>query len=100
MSGRPGEFQKRLAVKFRVWESWKGVERGFVTAETGLGGGDCGYPFEIAERYLVFADASTSGSLEVSTCSDTLAESEARRVRKDIGVAPRRFEHSVPGEEF
>lgn len=100
IGGRPGEFQKRLAVKFRVWESWKGVESGFVTVETGLGGGDCGYTFEIAERYLVFASAWTSGPLEISTCGSTVKESEAKRVRKDIGAASRRFEHSVPGETF
>ena len=98
VGGRPGEFQRRLAVKFRVWESWKGVESGFVSAETGLGGGDCGYPFKIAERYLVFAYASDSGSLEVSTCSHTTEESEAKRVRKDIGPALRQFAHRVPGE--
>lgn len=40
---------------FRVEQSFKGPLRDVTIIETGMGDGDCGYPFMIGERYLIFA---------------------------------------------
>lgn len=42
-------------VFFKVLKSWKGVEKTFVKVNTGRGGGDCGYSFEVGKEYLVYA---------------------------------------------
>ena len=44
-----------LVVQFTVEEPLKGVATKTVEVVTGLGGGDCGYTFEVGERYLVYA---------------------------------------------
>lgn len=62
----------RIAVHFSVSE----IFAGRVTAEkdtivfTGVGGGDCGYPFVIGQSYLVYASVN-SEKLATSICSDT-----------------------------
>jgi hypothetical protein len=38
---------------------------------TGLGGGDCGFRFEVGKRYLVYAFADDSGRLSTGICSGT-----------------------------
>jgi hypothetical protein len=43
------------AVTLRVDRAWKGVDAETVTVVTGWGGGDCGFPFELREPYLVYA---------------------------------------------
>lgn len=49
------KFQRRL-MRFKLDEAFKGMTAGAeVEILTGLGGGDCGYPFKIGERYLVYA---------------------------------------------
>jgi len=40
---------------FTVQNNFKGALNSVVYVNTGLGGGDCGYPFKIGESYLVFA---------------------------------------------
>ncbi|HEY7403202.1 MAG TPA: hypothetical protein VIB39_06750 [Candidatus Angelobacter sp.] len=49
--------------------------------ETGLGGGDCGFPFEQGESYLVFAWKESDGALSTGICSGTakLGNSGAER---------------------
>jgi 5-hydroxyisourate hydrolase-like protein (transthyretin family) len=42
-----------------------------IEVRTGMGGGDCGYPFERGQRYVVYADRETDGALVVSLCSRT-----------------------------
>jgi|SRR5688572_29763691 len=44
-----------FGVFFKVINSWKGVEKSFVEVNTGRGGGDCGYTFEMGKEYLVYA---------------------------------------------
>lgn len=44
-----------LRVRFRVDEPLKGGDAQTVVILTGLGGGDCGYPFDVGREYLVYA---------------------------------------------
>ncbi len=49
-------------VVFSVSSVWKGVARSHVTVVTGMGGGDCGYSFNLGDTYLVYAYSSHPGS--------------------------------------
>jgi len=40
---------------FRVEQAWKGPSLSEIVVTTGDGGGDCGTPFELGKRYLVYA---------------------------------------------
>jgi len=42
-------------VFFKVIDSWKGVENSYARVNTGRGGGDCGFSFEMEKEYLVYA---------------------------------------------
>lgn len=72
-------FNKAL-VHFTVEAAYKGISSPEVQVKTGLGGGDCGYPFRRGERYLVYAyvDPQTS-QLTTSICTLTkpLAHAES-----------------------
>jgi len=51
-----------------------------VEVQTGFGGGDCGYPFEVGQRYLIDAyDAGAEESVRLGTgiCTMTALESQA-----------------------
>ena len=48
-------------VRLRVAEVFSGVTSKEVDVETGMGGGDCGYPFEIGASYIVFGHRSAKG---------------------------------------
>lgn len=75
-----------LQVTFDVASFRKGAERSYVLLTTGVGGGDCGFDFEIGKKYLVFAYADESGHLSTGICSGTrlLEDSHA-------GVLPTKF---------
>ena len=68
-----------MLVSFRVSRWYRGGHQETVQIETGLGGGDCGFPFEPSGQYLVYADKSESGRLSTGICTGTalLEESEA-----------------------
>jgi hypothetical protein len=68
-------------VRLVVEENFRGagLERG-VTLEvmTGLGGGDCGYGFEVGERYLVYAEHPAGGAgLYTGICTRTRTLADA-----------------------
>ena len=44
-----------------------------VMVETGLGDGDCGYPFEVGQEYVVFADSFRGAGWYTNICSLTRA---------------------------
>jgi hypothetical protein len=50
--------ERRLgfSIFFKVINSWKGVEKTLAKVHTGRGDGDCGYPFAVGEKYLVYAN--------------------------------------------
>ena len=77
--GKPAT-SRQLLFTIVVSRKWKGTVRDTVDVVTGTGGGNCGYPFEIGQRYLIFPfpdDAAGSSILNVSICSDTKPTAEA-----------------------
>jgi hypothetical protein len=62
-----------VTVKLKVEKSWKNQAGREVVIQTGRGGGgDCGYRFEIGNKYLVYAYRSES-ILETNICLRTSA---------------------------
>jgi len=60
-----------MLVTFDILRSYRGVQGQRVEVETGLGGGDCGFGFEIGKEYLVYADRTESGQLSTGICTAT-----------------------------
>ena len=61
-----------VKISFQVEEKFKGIDVDHIDVQTGLGGGDCGFPFHMGRTYLVYADQDVeSGALETSFCSRT-----------------------------
>ena len=59
-------------VRIAINQSFRGFEYGQVEVTTGLGGGDCGYHFQMGGTYLIYATKSKSdGRLRTSICSRT-----------------------------
>ena len=89
--------QSRIRVRkavVRLELSWKGPVSDSLVIWTGMGSGDCGYPFEIGERYLVFAIATDSTRLSAHTCSLTQPFEGAGEYIKALGDP--RFRREVP----
>ncbi len=74
---RDGIEVMRRMVKMKVLEPFIGGESGWITVETGSGGGDCGYGFSWGERYLVYAFRGKDGSFSTSICTRTQKLSNA-----------------------
>jgi uncharacterized GH25 family protein len=66
------------SVAFTVERAYRAVQGATVEVETGMGGGDCGYPFKPGGRYLVYAYR-TKGRAPLATgiCTRTRAIAEA-----------------------
>jgi hypothetical protein len=60
-----------------------------VVVSTGLGNGDCGYPFQVGTTYLVYA-SNDSGKLSTSICSGTSPEVMVSGTLKEIACPARR----------
>jgi hypothetical protein len=70
-----------VEVKFAVEQKWNDRIEKTVAVTTGKGGGDCGYPFEVGKKYLVYA-SNGNNILRTNICTKTaLAENN-----KDIAV--------------
>ena len=52
-----------MQVSFDVLRSYRGAQQKNVRIRTGVGGGDCGFDFEVGKQYLVYAFADKSGQL-------------------------------------
>jgi len=61
-----------VEVKFEIVKSWKNEFKDAVSITTGLGGGDCGYEFEVGKKYLVYADGEKN-KLRTNICTRTSA---------------------------
>ena len=68
---------------FEISESFRGITGGTKQIEirTGMGGGDCGYPFKLGESYVVYARRSKDDLLVTSICSRT---APAERAEADL----------------
>lgn len=94
----PGVFLSSYAARFSVEDSVRAV--GPVGSEvvvyTGVGGGDCGYPFVPGMSYLVYASRSADGRLHAGICSPTRPAVMAGAVLRELhalrdGRLPDRF---------
>ena len=65
-------------VKIKVESNWKGDKDAEVTIFTGKGGGDCGYPFQVGESYLIYASKLDNGNLTTNICRRTKLLSESQ----------------------
>jgi Carboxypeptidase regulatory-like domain len=62
--------------KFSVEQAYLGVVGTEIEISTGYGSADCGYPFKIGQRYLVYADRYKE-QLNTSICTGTKSFSDA-----------------------
>ena len=63
-------------VRFKIDQPFRGVKGNEVVVRTGLGGGDCGYNFQLGGQYLVYA-YSDGNKLATGICSRTRLVAEA-----------------------
>ncbi len=74
LAGSPAAPLRPLrTVRIRIGEVLSGVEPSQKEIEilTGVGGGDCGYPFRTGADYVVYAYKNSDGNLETGICSRT-----------------------------
>jgi hypothetical protein len=67
-----------MQVSFETIRSYGGPQRKTIQLRTGLGGGDCGFRFEIGKQYLVYAFVGESGELSTSICTGTALLEESQ----------------------
>jgi hypothetical protein len=60
-----------MLVTFSVSRVYRGAQKPRMQVETGLGGGDCGFGFEIGKQYLVYAYKGESGRFSTGICTAT-----------------------------
>jgi hypothetical protein len=77
--GRDKNIYQEKVFRFSLEQVYKGIDGFQAQVQTGPAlGGDCGYPFEKGERYLVYAYRdSKTGMLHTSICSRTAPVSQA-----------------------
>lgn len=62
-----------------------------VVVLTGMGGGDCGFPFRRGKSYLVYAYRTGDGSLDVRICGRTRDLTHAAADLRELGEPARRW---------
>jgi hypothetical protein len=72
-----GQQVMRRSVTIKVLEPFVGNQQGWITVDTGMGGGDCGFNFVWFVKYVVYAHRNKDGTLETSICTRTKTVSEA-----------------------
>jgi hypothetical protein len=85
-----GPWQRRR-VTLRVDRAWKGVESRRVVVITGMGGGDCGFPFQRGKSYLVYAHGTGDGLLSTGICGRTAPLGYADADLRQLGEPARRW---------
>ncbi len=73
--GRGAMYPRRATL--RVTERFVGAAESDVIINTGMGGGDCGYPFVVGMSYVVYASSTRDGLLVTSICTKTQPASSA-----------------------
>lgn len=91
-------FSPSQRVKFRVSKVWRGVETDFVWVSSGMGWGECGYPFSLGRQYLVWADRAPDGSLSTWLCSGT-GDTDIASQPANLGPPIKEFTHDVATEK-
>jgi hypothetical protein len=82
--GRERDLHAEYPVRFAVATAWKGVHEREVVVRTSVSTALCGYPFQVGEDYVVYADGEP-GALRVSLCSRTVPERHAADDRAALG---------------
>ena len=101
VSDKPeGPKSRTLHVTLRVSRSWKGVDQPEVEVTTPVEGATCGYHFEVADSYLIFARGEEPASLYVSTCSSTRRSKPDDPALAVLGPAKFEFARSLADESF
>ncbi len=85
---------RSLRVTLQATATWKGAVTPEMIVHTGLGGGDCGYPFKQGVDYLIYANglvasgapANTAGRLYTGTCSRTRPIADAAEDLAALGA--------------
>jgi hypothetical protein len=72
-----------LLVLLEVLHSYRGVQQKAMRLSTGLGGGDCGFDFEVGKQYRVYAFKDEAGELSTDICSGTALLEKNRRNSAD-----------------
>lgn len=67
-----------MQVSFDVSRSYRGEQQKNIRIRTGVGGGDCGYDFQLSEQYLVYAVSREPGKLSSGICSGTALVDERK----------------------
>ena len=84
---------RHRVVHFEILEGFSGVDGATVDVATGMGGGDCGFDFEVGKSYFVYARRMEDGSLSTSICSRTRpldqAAADLDHARRVASGAPR-----------
>jgi|SRR6266496_3849172 len=78
-----------LKVEFSVETVWKGSLPSKVVISTGRGGGDCGYRFEVGERYLVYATGANNVRLGTNICQRTASFTASAADLAELGKPKR-----------
>jgi hypothetical protein len=87
---RQYDYPQRLFT-FSVEETFRGVDAAKVQVVTGMGGGDCGYNFQIGEHYLIYAGRDPNSNVYgTSICTRTRLVSEAGEDLEYIRSLPKR----------
>lgn len=84
-----GKYRYGRHVLFEVMKTWKGIEDSQVIIKTGLGGGDCGFDFQVGQEYVVYAYESEmygdEKALVAIICSRTAEIGEAEEDLQILG---------------
>jgi len=75
--------------RLEVLENWKGAAAPVVDVWTGIGSGDCGYPFQFQDLYLVFGSTGQDGRLYTNICSNTKSLDRAAADHAALGAGTR-----------
>ncbi len=75
----------RMQISFDISSVLSGTQMKKIEVNTGVGGGDCGYPFEVGKRYKVYATKDESGHFYTGICSHS---SLVRESKADAGSIP------------
>lgn len=76
----------QLRVRMRVTESWTPGLAEEIVVRTAASSAACGYRFEVARSYLVYADVGTAEAPGVSMCSGTKPRDQAQQDLRHLGM--------------
>lgn len=71
VSANVDEITPVLQVNFSVSRWYRGARQSTLQVETGLGGGDCGFGFQMGKKYLVYAYKDDADRLSTGICTAT-----------------------------